>query len=280
GRTGAWHPGPGFSGRLANPGRRDRRWLARRRRAPERTPDRADGSDRDRPEPARVGRGPGAAGVGRRRRGRRVRGPRDVASEMGGSPAVDPLLLSTRSRAQSRRRHPLGRYSMDPLLRSIRERDFARLDASGQVYLDHTGSALYPEALVRSHAERLCSAVLGNPHSRSPSSRASTEACKAARARVLEFFNGDPAEYEVIFTANATGGLKLVGEGFPFEPGGRLRMTADNHNSVNGIREFAVRGGADVAYVPIGSDLRVADLESELAGADPERNNLFAYPAQ
>ncbi|HLU26754.1 MAG TPA: aminotransferase class V-fold PLP-dependent enzyme [Longimicrobiales bacterium] len=169
---------------------------------------------------------------------------------------------------------------MDPLLRSIRERDFARLDASGQVYLDHTGSALYPEALVRSHAERLCSAVLGNPHSRSPSSRASTEACKAARARVLEFFNGDPAEYEVIFTANATGGLKLVGEGFPFEPGGRLRMTADNHNSVNGIREFAVRGGADVAYVPIGSDLRVADLESELAGADPERNNLFAYPAQ
>ena len=169
---------------------------------------------------------------------------------------------------------------MDPILRSIRERDFARLDGSGQVYLDHTGSALYPEALVRAHADRLCAAVLGNPHSRSPSSRASTEACRTARGKVLDFFGGDPAEYEVIFTANATGGLKLVGEGFPFEPGGRLRMTADNHNSVNGIREFALTRGADVAYIPIGHDLRVADLESELAGADPERNNLFAYPAQ
>lgn len=169
---------------------------------------------------------------------------------------------------------------MDPVLRSIRDRDFSRLDASGQVYLDHTGSALYPESLVRAHAERLCSTVFGNPHSRSPASRVATELCDAARRRILDYFGGDPDEYEVIFTPNATGGLRLVGEGYPFGPGGRLRMTADNHNSVNGIREYALARGADVKYIPIGPDLRVADLEAQLEGADPAVPNLFAYPAQ
>ena len=42
-----------------------------------------------------------------------------------------------------------------------------------------------------------------------------------------------------MFTANASAALKLVGESFPFGRRSRLVLTADNHNSVNGIREFA-----------------------------------------
>ena len=42
-----------------------------------------------------------------------------------------------------------------------------------------------------------------------------------------------------MFTANATGALKQVGESYPFGAGGRFVLTVDNHNSVNGIREFA-----------------------------------------
>jgi molybdenum cofactor sulfurtransferase len=42
-----------------------------------------------------------------------------------------------------------------------------------------------------------------------------------------------------IFTPNASGALKLVGESYPFSPHGHYLLTFDNHNSVNGIREFA-----------------------------------------
>ena len=33
---------------------------------------------------------------------------------------------------------------------------------------------------------------------------------------MLEFFNASPDEYVVIFTQNASGALKLVGESYPF----------------------------------------------------------------
>ncbi|HET7457983.1 MAG TPA: aminotransferase class V-fold PLP-dependent enzyme [Gemmatimonadaceae bacterium] len=169
---------------------------------------------------------------------------------------------------------------MDQQLTALRATEFRRLDESGHVYLDHTGSALYPESLVRAHAEFLREHVLGNPHSRNPTSQASTAIVEAARRRILQFFRADPAEYEAVFTANASGALKVVGEAFPFAAGSSLRLTADNHNSVNGIREFALAHGAEVRYLTLGTDLRAANVEGELAGADPSRPNLFAYPAQ
>ena len=60
-------------------------------------------------------------------------------------------------------------------------------------------------------------------------------------------------------------------------------LTFDNHNSVNGIREFARSRGAAVTYVPITMpDLRIDrnKLDTLLGEADPKQNNLFAYPAQ
>ncbi len=168
----------------------------------------------------------------------------------------------------------------DTDLTALRATEFARLDTTGNVYLDHTGSALYPDVLVREHANFLRASVLGNPHSRNPTARASTEIVDAARARILSFFRADPAEYDAIFTANASHALKLVGESYPFCQGSRLCLTADNHNSVNGIREFAASRGADTRYLTLDSELRVADLEAQLAGADRERPNLFGFPAQ
>ena len=58
-------------------------------------------------------------------------------------------------------------------------------------------------------------------------------------------------DYTAVFTANATGALKLVGEAYPFTAGSRLLLTVDNHNSVNGIREFACARGAAVEYAPL-----------------------------
>ncbi len=133
---------------------------------------------------------------------------------------------------------------------------------------------------MRAHAEQLRAQVLGNPHSRSPAARLSTELVAAARARVHAFFRADPDEWEVVFTANASHALKLVGEAYPFGPGSRFCLAADNHNSVNGIREFAAGRGACTRYLALDAELRIAEPDAQLAGADRAQPNLFAFPAQ
>jgi molybdenum cofactor sulfurtransferase len=178
-------------------------------------------------------------------------------------------------------RHP--EYETTLQLDELRAREFSRLDASGHVYLDYTGGSLYSASQVRSHQRFLLDSVLGNPHSSNPTSHAAAEQIEDCRRQVLEFFNGSPEEYAVIFTANASHALKLVGESYPFEPGDRFLLTFDNHNSVNGIREFDRAHGAETAYVPVvppQMQVDEATLDEYLATARPEGHNLFAYPAQ
>jgi len=166
------------------------------------------------------------------------------------------------------------------LFDELRKNEFGRLDAAGQVYLDYTGAGLYGESQVRAHLAMLSGETLGNPHSQNPTSKRSTEHIEAARRRVLAFFDADPDEYEVIFTLNASGALKLVGESYPFEPGSRYVLLADNHNSVNGIREFAAAKGAQVTYLSLDDELRARSIGEQLDGLDLGVANLFAYPAQ
>jgi selenocysteine lyase/cysteine desulfurase len=174
-------------------------------------------------------------------------------------------------------------YRRTSALDDLRAAGFSRLDAGGHVYLDYTGSGLYADSQVRRHADILLHEVLGNPHSVSPSSVASTERVERCRSRILEFFHADPSEYVVIFTANASHALKLVGEAYPFGEGGRFLLTFDNHNSVNGIREFDRARGAETVYVPmVPPELRVdeAVLRRALETPVARAHKLFAYPAQ
>lgn len=179
------------------------------------------------------------------------------------------------------REHP--EYGDTASLDELRQTDFARLDRGGHVYLDYTGGGLYAESQLREHMGLLESGVFGNPHSINPTSAASTELVERARAYVLEFFNASPEEYVAIFTPNATGALRLVGEAYPFHPGDRFLLTFDNHNSVNGIREFARARGAETTYVPsVAHDLRVDEelLPRYLTDTSGDHHNLLAYPAQ
>ena len=169
------------------------------------------------------------------------------------------------------------------LLDELRATDFARLDRDDHVYLDYTGGGLYGSSQLREHFELLESHVFGNPHSINPTSALSTEFLERARASALEFFNASADEYEAIFTPNATGALRLVGEAYPFHPGDRFLLTFDNHNSVNGIREFARVRGAQTTYIPsVPPELRVdVDLVPRyLTETRGKHHNLFAYPAQ
>ncbi len=160
----------------------------------------------------------------------------------------------------------------------LRQREFARLDETGTTYVDYTGAALYPVTLVRRHAQQLTAAVFGNPHSRNAPSLASSAVLNQARNLTLRFLDADPDEYVVCFTANASGAMRLLSETFPFRRGSRLLLTADNHNSVNGLRVVARRHGASVEYVPLGTQLRTKDPREWLV--DVGKPSLFAFPAQ
>ncbi len=74
--------------------------------------------------------------------------------------------------------------------------------------------------------------------------RVVSDLLERARLAVLAHFNAPPDEYVTIFTPNATGACRLVGEAYPFGPRSRLVLTHDNHDSVHGIREFARLRGA------------------------------------
>ena len=161
---------------------------------------------------------------------------------------------------------------------ALRTREFARLDAGSLVYLDYTGAALYPASLVRRDAQRLATRVFGNPHSESAPSTASTDALEEARRRTLRLFGAEPREYDAVFTANATAAIRILAEAFPFTRGSRLVLSADNHNSVNGLRVAASRRGASIDYVGLDDELRSVDPIPSLPRAT--RPSLFAYPAQ
>lgn len=174
-------------------------------------------------------------------------------------------------------------YAATATLDDLRGAEFARLDRLGHVYVDYTGGGIHGESQVRRHLDLLTSTVLGNPHSTNPTSAVATEGVARCRRRVLEFFNADPREYVCIFTSNASGALKLVGESYPFAEGDQLLLTFDNHNSVVGIRAFDRVRRATTRYVPVEPpDMRVpeATLEGFLRGGPEGRNKLFAYPAQ
>jgi selenocysteine lyase/cysteine desulfurase len=198
--------------------------------------------------------------------------PRAVAAGDAGLASAESAFLAA---------HPS--YAETSVLDELRGTEYRRLDDNGDVYLDYTGGSLYAASQLERHLAQLRGSVFGNPHSVNPTSSAATILVEQARAAVLAYFGASEDEYACIFTPNATGALRLVGEAYPFVAGDRFLATFDNHNSVNGIREFARARGAVTAYVPIEApDLRVADglLERYLDEGTRGDHNLFAYPAQ
>jgi selenocysteine lyase/cysteine desulfurase len=90
--------------------------------------------------------------------------------------------------------------------------EFTRLTVLDAIYLDHAGTTLYSKSLMEAHMADMMSDLYGNPHSGSPSSQLSTSRIEDIRHKVLQFFRADPDEFDVVFVANATAGIKLVME--------------------------------------------------------------------
>ncbi|KAJ0160939.1 Molybdenum cofactor sulfurase [Colletotrichum tanaceti] len=205
-------------------------------------------------------------------------------------------------------------YKSTARLDDLRATEYGYLDKQDHLYLDFTGAGLAAQSQLREHESRLERTLLGNPHSDNPTSRSATHLVEDARARILAHLGASPDEYTAVFTANATGAARLVAEAYPWTRRSRLVLTADNHNSVNGLREFARRGHARTVYVPVRApELRVDPADLVTALKPPRRitgsrlfggggsgskghksssnntttntntkrkNGLFAYPAQ
>lgn len=150
-----------------------------------------------------------------------------------------------------------------------------RLASERITYLDYTGAPPFPASLLAGHLERLQEETLGNPHASHPASAASSRMADEAAGALLRFVDADPGEYEVVWTANASAAIRLVAESFPFGPGAPCVLTADNHNAVNGVREYARQRGASIRYLPLDADLRLAPFALQTVA-----NGLFAFPAQ
>ncbi|MGN9777608.1 aminotransferase class V-fold PLP-dependent enzyme [Micromonospora sp. H33] len=185
-------------------------------------------------------------------------------------------------------------YASTARIDELRATEYRHLDRDGQVYLDYAGAGVAARAQIVAHHGRLVSGLYSNPHSENHTSEAAGSLVESARRAVLDFFRADPSEYVVIFTPNASGACRLVGEAYGFGRGCPLVLTWDNHNSVNGIREYARAARAPVRYVPLaGPELRVAESDVIAALAAGRRGladrlrwrrsgtlGLFAYPAQ
>jgi selenocysteine lyase/cysteine desulfurase len=151
---------------------------------------------------------------------------------------------------------------------------------AGSVYADWSGAAVPPAPLIRQHTERLLAQHLGNPHSHHSSSTQAHERVGEARSAVLRYFHADPAEYDVVWTANATSAIQLL-QHYLFE-GGELLLSADNHNSMNGLREIARRHGATVRYSPLREDFTLDGdtLQQRLSRPRTQHHRLFGFPAK
>jgi selenocysteine lyase/cysteine desulfurase len=102
-----------------------------------------------------------------------------------------------------------------------------------------------------------------------------------AREKVLHFFNA--SDYYCVFTANASAALHIVAECYPFSPDSHLLLTADNHNSVNGLRNYCRIKGGDHTYSPMDKkDLTINEgaLCKLLREHRGKKDKLFAFPAQ
>jgi molybdenum cofactor sulfurtransferase len=157
------------------------------------------------------------------------------------------------------------------------------------------GGALYPESLVRVHTDFLSRSILGNTHSVSnrcvyaacsplflcmlsitrvlSSSNLSTRCADEARAAVLSFFKAPP-EYTVIFTANTTASLKLIGESYPFAEGSSYVLGTDSHNSVRQTKLYHLCTPLTLSLLPY----RSTALENMLAMPVPRSTTSNQHP--
>ncbi|XP_010281005.1 PREDICTED: molybdenum cofactor sulfurase-like, partial [Phaethon lepturus] len=156
----------------------------------------------------------------------------------------------------------------------------------GITYLDHAGSALFPESLLKAFTDDLRNNIYGNPHSQNISSKLTYDTIEHVRYRILQHFHTTAEDYTIIFTSGCTAALKLVAEVFPWipegtkQPSSRFCYLTDSHTSVVGMR--GITASMNVLSVPIKPKEIFLSEKNKLPTEEQNCTtpHLFSYPAQ
>jgi molybdenum cofactor sulfurtransferase len=151
--------------------------------------------------------------------------------------------------------------------------------------LDHGGTTIYAKSLIDRFSAKLVSNLYGNPHSESDPAALSGSEVDNIREKTLKFFKADPEHFDLIFTANATAAIKLVGESFrdlsALSSKGSFAYTyhKDSHTSLVGLRELT-----NGNYKCLRSDSEVEEWlsvhgQTSKCGEE-EVPGILAYPGQ
>ncbi|XP_053570573.1 molybdenum cofactor sulfurase [Bombina bombina] len=174
-------------------------------------------------------------------------------------------------------------YGYGGAINEIRKKEFSRIGDS--IYLDHVGTALFPQSLLERFMKDLSENVYGNPHSQNIISRLTHDTVEHVRYRILQHFNTDADDYTVIFTSGSTAALKCAAETFPWtskgsdNKGSHFCYFTDNHTSVVGMRR--ITSMMNVSNDPIRPE-EIVLSEYEAPDSEYECTNpchLFCYPA-
>lgn len=168
---------------------------------------------------------------------------------------------------------PDGLDDYNDYIATMRRTEYPMLQDA--LYLDHAGITPYSASLLsRFHADMLAN-LYGNPHSASASSQKATLAIEDVRLRLLRYFHADPEHFDLVFTANATAGVKLVADALREVQGGfEYGYHVDSHTSLVGVRELA---GESWCADDGKFEARITSLRDR---SEVERALLLAYPAQ
>jgi molybdenum cofactor sulfurtransferase len=127
-------------------------------------------------------------------------------------------------------------------------------------------------------AQDMVANLYGNPHSTSVAAQSTSKTIESIRLRLLDYFNADPDHFDLVFTANATAGIKLVADAFrESENGFWFGYHYSAHTSIVGVREVAR------SHRCFDTDDEVEEWIRSASPLNPQglgATGLFAYPAQ
>ena len=129
-----------------------------------------------------------------------------------------------------------------------------------QIYLDYTGAGVYADTTVEDINELVKQPTIFKDRDR---------VIQSTKEKLLEFLGAPPDTYDVHFLASATQALKAVGEHFPWSEENQFIYTRYNHNSVLGIRKYAINNNSSFKVVDSPFDVR-----------DNEKPGLMVFPLE
>ncbi|MBQ7568267.1 aminotransferase class V-fold PLP-dependent enzyme [bacterium] len=164
----------------------------------------------------------------------------------------------------------------------MRSREFARLDESGETYLDFEKAAPYGRSQLRCFTRSLARTVMCPPnYSSSDSFHKKIEHCKR---RFLRFFGADHEEYALLFTSARSKAVHMISNHYDFSGDSQLLLAEDSHRAAASLVRHAKQQGGQVDYIPLDQQTLTLDekrlLEQLDAPAPHNGRRLLIFPAQ